>query len=68
MRVSLPTRRPPGLLEHVLGRRRAKVVRRRLGFVALGLGYSLLKPRSKVVPLALTAGTVVLVLTAVQLR
>ena len=50
MRVSLPTRQPAGLLEQLLGRRRARIVRRRLGLVALGLGYTLLKPRSRVLP------------------
>jgi len=65
MRVSLPTRRPPGLLEHALGRRRARIVRRRLGFVALGVSYSLLKPTARVLPAmmvgALTAVAIVVV-------
>jgi len=55
MRVSLPTRQPPGLLEQLVGRRRARVLRRRFGFVALGLGYSLLKPRSRILPVAIVA-------------
>ena len=65
MRVSLPTRQPAGLLEQVLGRRRARIVRRRLGFVALGLGYSLLKPRSRVTPVALLGVASVLTVLAV---
>jgi hypothetical protein len=68
MRVSLPTRRPSGLLEQVLGRRRARVLRRRLGFLALAVGYSLVKPRSKVVPLAIVACTCGLAVTVVGLR
>ena len=68
MRVSLPTRRPPDLLEQVLGRRRAKVLRRRFGFLALGVGYSLVKPRSKVVPLIIVVCTCALVVRAVGLR
>ena len=53
MRVSLPSQQPPGLLEQVLGRRRARTVRRRLGFVALGVGYTLLKPRVRWRPAAM---------------
>ena len=56
MRVSLPRRQPPGLLEQVLGRRRARMVRRRLGFVALGVGYTLLKPRTRWMPAAMVGG------------
>ena len=67
MRVSLPTRQPAGLLEQVLGRRRARIVRRRLGFVALGLGYSLLKPRSRVAPVAITAATLFTVVAVAHL-
>jgi hypothetical protein len=55
MRVSLPTRHPPSLLEQLLGRRRARILRRRLGFVALGVGYSLVRPRSRILPVALVA-------------
>jgi hypothetical protein len=66
MRVSLPTRRPPGLLEQLLGRRRARIVRRRLGFVALGVGYSLLKPRSRVAPVAVVAGALTLLVVVTR--
>ena len=65
MRVSLPTRRPPGLLEHWFGRRRARTLRRRLGFVALGVSYSLLKPRSRALPVAITAGVSLVAVVAV---
>ena len=36
---------PPNALERVIGRRRANRLRRRLGFVALGFGALLLRPR-----------------------
>ena len=67
MRVSLPTRRPPDLLEQLLGRRRARMVRRRLGFVTLEVSYSLLKPRSRLMPVAVVA-TAVFALAFVALR
>ena len=50
MRVSLPARRPPTLLEQLVGRQRVRWLRRRLGLAALGMSYSLLKPRSRAVP------------------
>jgi hypothetical protein len=37
-------RRPPTLLERLLGRKRAKRARRRLGYLALGTGVAMLKP------------------------
>jgi hypothetical protein len=55
MRVPLPARRPPALLEQLLGRRRARTLRRRLGLLALGAGVTLLKPRMRWGPLAMTA-------------
>jgi hypothetical protein len=67
MRVSFPTRRPPTLLEQLLGRRRARLVRRRLGFVTLGMSYSLLKPRSRFLPAAVTVSAA-LALAFVALR
>lgn len=57
VRVSL--RPPPTILEQLLGRKRAKLLRRRLGFVALAAGVSLLKPRVRLAH-AVLAGTVVL--------
>ena len=59
MRVSL--RRPPTLLEQLLGRRRAKLLRRRIGLLAMGAGVSLLKPRSRWLPWAVTASLAVVV-------
>jgi hypothetical protein len=48
-------------MERVLGRRRARMVRRRVGFVALGLGFTLLRPQPRV-----RSGRVVLVVGAVM--
>ena len=61
MNLSLPRRRPPSLLEQLVGRRRARMLRRRLGLASLGLGYSLLKPRSRLLPAATVAGAAALV-------
>ena len=61
MRVSFPPRplrRPPTVLERALGRRRARDVRRRAGLFALGAGASLLKPRTRWGPVALSAALV----------
>jgi len=64
MRVSL--RRPPTLLEQLVGRKRAKVLRRRLGLVALGTGVSLLKPRTIWAPLLATATLLVVVVASID--
>jgi hypothetical protein len=64
MRVQIPTlpaRRRPDLLEQVLGRRRARVLRRRLGLLALGAGVTLLKPRTRWKPVAIAAVLAVVV-------
>jgi hypothetical protein len=66
MRSSL--RRPPTALEQLLGRRRAKALRRRLGFVALGAGLSLLKPRTRWTPLAMTGAVLVTVIVGLGVR
>ena len=60
MRVSIPSRpdrarRPPDLLEQLLGRRRARLLRRRLGLLALGAGVTLLRPRTRWKPIAVAA-------------
>jgi hypothetical protein len=55
MRVSLPVRRPPTIVEQLLGRRRARLLRRRLAFVAFGTGVTLLKPRTRWAPAAIIA-------------
>jgi hypothetical protein len=61
MRVPIPTlpararRRPPDLLEQLLGRRRARVLRRRLGLLAIGAGVTLLKPRTRWKPVLAAA-------------
>jgi hypothetical protein len=64
MHVSLPSRRRPTVLEQLLGRRRARTLRRRLGLLALGTGVSLLKPRARWAPLAMTAAVVLTILVA----
>jgi hypothetical protein len=56
MRVSL--RRPPTILEQLLGRKRAKSLRRRLGVVAVATGVALLKPRVTRAGVALTCAAV----------
>jgi hypothetical protein len=67
MRVSIPTlparsrRRPPDRLEQLLGRRRARVLRRRLGLLALGAGVTLLKPRTRWKPVLVAAAIAVVV-------
>ena len=44
-----PFLRPPPLTlaERVLGRRRARLLRRRLAFAAMGVGFTLLRPRPR---------------------
>jgi len=66
MRVSL--RRPPTLPERLLGRRRAKALRRRLGFVALGVGASLIKPRATWTRSSLAGAAVVAVIVGDSIR
>jgi hypothetical protein len=59
------TRRPPTLLERALGRKRAKRLRRRLGYLAVGTGVAMLKPAMSRVVLV-TAGAALCVLLAVH--
>jgi hypothetical protein len=54
------------LLEQVLGRRRARLLRRRLGLLALGAGVTLLRPRTPWLRIAVA--TVSLVAIALLLR
>ena len=65
MRLSLTARRPPSALERLLGPKRARKLRRQLGLVALGTGYTLLKPRAGWAPVA--GGAVVVLMIAVRL-
>jgi hypothetical protein len=62
MRLPLLRQPPPTLAERLLGRRRARVLRRRVGFAAVGAGLTLLrpKPRMRVTPLLLVLVAVVL--------
>jgi hypothetical protein len=66
MRVSV--RRPPTVLEQLLGRRRARALRRRLGFLALGAGVSLLKPRARWAPLVMSVAVVLAVVVGLGIR
>ena len=59
------TRRPPTLLERTLGRKRAKRVRRRLGYLAVGTGVAMLKPAVSRVVL-MTGGAALCVLLLVH--
>jgi hypothetical protein len=47
MRMAIPARRSLTTLERLLGRRRVRRLRRRLGVAALGAGALLLRPRSR---------------------
>lgn len=73
MRVSPPIRiparlrrPPPTLLERLVGRPRARAIRRRVGFVAIGAGVSLLKPRHPWKPALVSAGFALLVVMALR--
>jgi hypothetical protein len=59
-------RPPPTLLERLVGRPRARAIRRRLGFVAIGAGVTLLRPRYPWKPALVSAGFVVLAVLAVR--
>jgi hypothetical protein len=66
VRLFLLRQPPPTLAERLLGRHRARVVRRRVGFAAVGVGLALLRPRPRVrVTLPLVVLSAVLVAVAV---
>jgi hypothetical protein len=48
MRLRLLRPPPPTPLERLIGRRRARLVRRRIGLLALGVGVTLLRPKPRV--------------------
>jgi hypothetical protein len=54
MQRFLVVRRSPSALERLLGRRRARRLRRRVGIAALGTGVFLLRPRRSIRPLMAT--------------
>jgi hypothetical protein len=54
MQRFLVVRRPPNALERLLGRRRVRRLRRRVGLAALGTGIFLLRPRRSRVPVVAT--------------
>jgi hypothetical protein len=62
MRLPLLRESPPTFMERLVGRRRARQVRRGLGFAAVGFGLALLRPKPRYRP----AGTL-LILGAVLL-
>ena len=66
-RVRLPgRRRPPTLAERVLGRRRARTLRRRLALVAFGAGVALARPTLKRGALVALPAVTVLALLVVR--
>jgi hypothetical protein len=58
-------RRPPTLLERVVGKKRARRARRRFGYLALGTGVAMLKPTMRRVAI-MTSGIAVFVLFLVH--
>jgi hypothetical protein len=58
-------RRPPTLLERVVGKKRARRARRRLGYLALGTGVAMLKPTMRRVAI-MTGGVAVFILFLVH--
>jgi hypothetical protein len=66
--MRVPLRRPPSALEQLLGRRRARMLRRRLGVIALEVGVSLLKPRTRLAPFAMTAAVVLAFIVGFRLQ
>jgi hypothetical protein len=48
VRLHLLRQPPPTLAERLLGRRRARVMRHRIGFAAVGVGLALLRPKPRV--------------------
>lgn len=64
MQRFLVVRRPPSTLERLLGRRRVRRLRRRVGLAALGTGMVLLRPR-RLAPVLLTTCVVAATVTAV---
>jgi hypothetical protein len=47
--MRLPIRRPPPtVIERLLGRRRARLLRRRCGLAFMGMGFMLVRPRASI--------------------
>ena len=61
MQRFLVTRRPPTMVERLLGRRRARRLRRRIGLAAVGTGIMLLRPKTALPVVAITCGAAVAV-------
>jgi hypothetical protein len=64
MQRFLVARRPPTALERLLGRRRARRLRRRVGLAAVGTGLVLLRPK-RMVPAVAACGVAIAVTVAV---
>lgn len=47
MRLPLLRQPPPTFMERLVGRRRARLLRRRVGLAAVGVGLALLRPKSR---------------------
>jgi hypothetical protein len=65
--LSLPFSRTPTRLERLLGKRRVRRLRRRLGVVALGAGVVLVKPAMGWARVGLLAGVSLVVVAALVL-
>jgi hypothetical protein len=50
MRLPFLREPPPTFMERMVGRRRARLLRRRVGFAAMGLGLVLLRPKRRYRP------------------
>ena len=67
MRATVPFRRQPTFFERVLGRRRARVLRRRFGLLFIGFGVSLVKPRLGAAHVAVSLAIAVVAVSALAL-
>jgi hypothetical protein len=65
MQRFLVARRPPTALERLLGRRRARRLRRRVGLAAVGTGLVLLRPKRMVPAVAAACGVAIALTVAV---
>ena len=59
MQRFLVARRPPTALERLLGRRRARRLRRRVGLAAVGTGLVLLRPKRMLPTVAAACGVAI---------
>ena len=59
MDLRLLRKPPPTLIERIVGRRRARVLRHRFGLAAFGVGVTLLRPKLRYRPTAAVAAVAV---------